>query len=74
MSSRDAQREKLEGSLLTVCVDCKEMVVQVSCIKFRKIIRKFLVVFIIRILFFKGDSRVEDDQEDLSLRIFQYVS
>ena len=30
MSARDAQREKLEGSLLTVCVDCKEMVVQVS--------------------------------------------
>ena len=29
MSARDAQREKLEGSLLTVCVDCKEMVVQV---------------------------------------------
>jgi len=29
MSARNAQREKLEGSLLTVCVDCKEMVVQV---------------------------------------------
>ena len=30
MSARDAHREKLEGSLLTVCVDCKDMVVQVS--------------------------------------------
>ena len=30
MSARNAQREKLEGSLLTVCVDCKEMVVQVN--------------------------------------------
>ena len=29
MSARDAQRERLEGSLLTVCVDCKDMVVQV---------------------------------------------
>ena len=29
ITSRDAQREKLEGSLLTVCLDCKEMVVQV---------------------------------------------
>jgi len=29
MSARDAHREKLEGSLLTVCVDCKDMVVQV---------------------------------------------
>ena len=30
MSARNAEREKLEGSLLTVCVDCKEMVVQVN--------------------------------------------
>ena len=30
MSARNTQREKLEGSLLTVCVDCKEMVVQVN--------------------------------------------
>lgn len=29
MSARDAHRERLEGSLLTVCVDCKDMVVQV---------------------------------------------
>eukprot|EP00095_Tigriopus_kingsejongensis_P007765 maker-scaffold154_size301342-snap-gene-1.12 protein:Tk07765 transcript:maker-scaffold154_size301342-snap-gene-1.12-mRNA-1 annotation:"protein spire" len=29
MSSRDAEREKLEGSLLTVCTDCKDMVLQV---------------------------------------------
>lgn len=29
MSPRDAEREKLEGSLLTVCTDCKDMVVEV---------------------------------------------
>ncbi len=30
MSPLDAEREKLEGVPLTVCTDCKEMVLQVS--------------------------------------------
>ena len=30
LSSREIEREKLEGSLLTVCTDCKDMVLQVS--------------------------------------------
>lgn len=30
MSPRDLEREKLEGSLLTVCTDCKDMVLQAS--------------------------------------------
>ena len=30
LTSRDLERERLEGSLLTVCTDCKDMVVQVS--------------------------------------------
>lgn len=30
MSPRDLERERLEGSPLTVCTDCKDMVVQVG--------------------------------------------
>ena len=30
LTSRDLERERLEGSLLTVCSDCKDMVVQVN--------------------------------------------
>ncbi len=30
VTSRDSKREQLEGSLLTVCTDCKEMVIQVQ--------------------------------------------
>ena len=29
-AARDLEREKLEGSLLTVCTDCKDMVLQVN--------------------------------------------
>jgi hypothetical protein len=30
VAGRSGERERLEGSLLTVCMDCKEMVLQVS--------------------------------------------
>ena len=33
----DQEREKLEGSLLNVCSDCKDMVVQVSTTYWKKI-------------------------------------
>ena len=29
LAARDLERERLEGSLLTVCSECKDMVVQV---------------------------------------------
>ena len=29
LAARDLERERLEGSLLTVCTECKDMVVQV---------------------------------------------
>lgn len=29
ISARDSERQKLEGALLTVCTDCKDMVLQV---------------------------------------------
>ena len=34
VSSRSIEREKLEGSPLAVCLDCKEMVLQVNIIWF----------------------------------------
>ncbi len=32
-AEREIERQKLEGSLLTVCADCKDMVLQVRVLK-----------------------------------------
>ena len=69
MSARDAQREKLEGSLLTVCVDCKEMVVQV-----RQLILLVWIGFWRLSFLIVGHSCIEELQEKFSGGIFKHLT